>query len=189
MSSFKDILTGHYGFTETDWKISISHFTAETLESREFFCRHGEVCDRLAYVRTGILRSFRDHEDGREITCQFFVPGTVIILPDSFNDLKPAEESVQTYIPSELIILLQKDYVALQEKLPAWQKVCKDVSELKNKKLSERSLQFQTMSAAERYSDFCKRYPKLSRVVPIGHIASYLGMDIATLSRIRKSPV
>lgn len=48
------------------------------------------------------------------------------------------------------------------------------------------ALQFQT--AQERYQSFSETYPQLVRRVPLGHIASLLGITQETLSRIRAKP-
>jgi len=50
-----------------------------------------------------------------------------------------------------------------------------------------RSIQLQTLTATERYQLFIKKHPDILQRVALKHIASYLGIDIATLSRIRKS--
>ena len=57
--------------------------------------------------------------------------------------------------------------------------------DIKNTDLLDRNRQFQTRTAAERYSKFCDEFPQIALNVPLGHIATYLGMDIATLSRLR----
>ncbi len=54
------------------------------------------------------------------------------------------------------------------------------------RELLERTSSFQTLSAAERYQKFCDEHPGLLQRVNLGCIASYIGIDIATLSRIRK---
>jgi hypothetical protein len=46
------------------------------------------------------------------------------------------------------------------------------------------AIQFQT--ARERYDYMLAEFPDISYRVPLGHIASYLGMTQETLSRIRK---
>jgi hypothetical protein len=52
--------------------------------------------------------------------------------------------------------------------------------------LEERAYQLQTMSAAERYHKLLKDYPEAVKRIPLGNIASYLGITQETLSRIRK---
>ena len=47
------------------------------------------------------------------------------------------------------------------------------------------AIQFQT--ARERYDYMISEFPDISRRVPLGYIASYLGMTQETLSRIRRN--
>ena len=47
------------------------------------------------------------------------------------------------------------------------------------------AIQFQT--ARERYDYMIAEFPNIAHRVPLGHIASYLGMTQETLSRIRKN--
>ncbi len=70
---------------------------------------------------------------------------------------------------------------------PAWRKIAKNVDEFKYNQLMNRSIQLQTQSASERYQLFIRKHPEILQRVALRHIASYLGIDIATLSRIRKS--
>ncbi len=74
----------------------------------------------------------------------------------------------------------------LYEKVPAWNQICRDLADYKSREMIERANEFQTMSATERYRKFCKDQPAVLQRATLGHIASYLGIDIATLSRIRK---
>jgi hypothetical protein len=60
------------------------------------------------------------------------------------------------------------------------------MADRKSNDLVARSVQLQTLSATERYQQFCRQYPEVAKKSALRHIASYLGIDIATLSRIRK---
>lgn len=71
--------------------------------------------------------------------------------------------------------------------VPAWRQIGKDVDEAMYNSLMNRSIQLQTLTASERYQLFMKKHPDILQRVALKHIASYLGIDIATLSRIRKS--
>ena len=81
-------------------------------------------------------------------------------------------------------------YDRMQElirEVPAWRQIGKDVDEAMYNSLLNRSIQLQTLTASERYELFIKKHPDILQRVALKHIASYLGIDIATLSRIRKS--
>lgn len=49
-----------------------------------------------------------------------------------------------------------------------------------------RSKELATLSGKERYRKFIKDYPHILQNVPLQYIASFLGMDPKSLSRIRK---
>jgi CRP-like cAMP-binding protein len=49
-----------------------------------------------------------------------------------------------------------------------------------------RSTELATLSAEERYRKLMKNYPQILQNVPLQHIASFLGMNPKSLSRIRK---
>jgi hypothetical protein len=51
--------------------------------------------------------------------------------------------------------------------------------------LEDRLRQFYTLSAQERYELLLKRNPDVVLTFQLTHIASYLGITIETLSRIR----
>jgi CRP-like cAMP-binding protein len=44
----------------------------------------------------------------------------------------------------------------------------------------------QLLSAKQRYAQFLEDYPSLQQRVSLTHIASYLGMNLVTLSKIRR---
>ena len=49
-----------------------------------------------------------------------------------------------------------------------------------------RTYQFQYLSAKERYDSFVANYPQLMQKIPLGMIATYIGITQQSLSRIRK---
>jgi hypothetical protein len=49
----------------------------------------------------------------------------------------------------------------------------------------ERTLLLRKNSAEERYTAFCEQYPQLLQRVPLKYIATYLGLTLETLSRVR----
>lgn len=186
MTGLKEALIKHFGFSETEWELTAQHFTAETLEAKKHFLKEGEIASKLGFVKNGLLRSYYYNDDAKDITLQFFTKGTVVISADSFNNKVPAIENIVAYETTELLTITCDKMEELYAKVPRWQLICKDVADLKNKNLLDRTREFQTLTATERYQNFCEQYPRVIMKVPLSHIASYLGIDIATLSRLRK---
>ena len=51
--------------------------------------------------------------------------------------------------------------------------------------LRERITSIRFTSASEKYSDFCHLYKDIYHRIPLGMIASYIGISQETLSRVR----
>lgn len=183
--SFKEILFTKYNFTQTDWENTIQFFKAEELISKELFLKEKEISNKLALIKTGFLRTYIINDMGNEVTTNFHLAGTVVLSIDSFNNRVPSKENIVAAEQTALLTLNFNDLKKLYQLVPSWQQICMDVAEIKNQKLTERSLEFQTLTAFERYQNILISEPKIIQKATVGQIASYLGIDIATLSRIR----
>jgi CRP-like cAMP-binding protein len=184
--SFKDQLIKYYNFSEQEWEITMEYYKPMKLAAKKYFVEKGKVSKKLAVVLKGLLRTFDYDDNGNEVTKNFHEPGTVVLSSESFNFQKPAQENIVAVDDCELLAITYDDAIKLYERVPKWPIICKDVAEYKNKELAERLKAFQTQSATERYHQFCERHALTCQKATIGQIASYLGIDIATLSRIRK---
>lgn len=179
-------LKKHYGLTDLQIEITMKSYVPESLKANQFFLKQEFVSDKIGYVISGLLRSFVYNENNDEITTQFFQSGSLIISFDSFNNQIPAKENIISIENSELVVVTYKKQKELYQTIPQWNQICKDLADYKSREMIERTIQFQTLSATERYNLFCKQNPEIIQKVALKHIASYLGIDIATLSRIRK---
>jgi CRP-like cAMP-binding protein len=176
----------HYGLSESDWNLTMRSFVPENMITNGSFLRQGSISDKIGFVKSGVLRAFFYDDKANEVTTQFYQSGSLVISFDSFNNQIPSKENIVAVDPSELFVISYQKLKELYLSVPVWQQICKDMADRKSKDLIARSIEFQTLSATERYQQFCQQYPEVSKRVALRHIASYLGIDIATLSRIRK---
>jgi CRP-like cAMP-binding protein len=175
-----------YNFSEEEIKLTLSRFVPKMVKGDEFFLKAGEISNYIGYVIKGLFRSYFYDDHANEITTNFFPEGSLIIVADSFNKRIPSKEYIKAIEDSELSIISYKEQMELYELLPTWHQICKDLGDIKISEMLNRSESFQTLSASERYQKFCNEYPQLLQRVNLGYIASYIGVDNATLSRIRK---
>ena len=120
-----------YKMTDEELETSFGYFIPEALPAKSFFLKEGKVSDRLAYVRSGLLRSFIYNDNADEITTHFFVPGSVAIYMDSFNKQVPAQENIMAIEECELLVITYRGMKELQQKIPAWKQIAKDTDEYK----------------------------------------------------------
>ena len=182
----KERLRKYYHFTEQDSEVTLSHFVPERISAKSYFLKEGKVSDRIAFIQSGLLRSFIYNDNADDITTHFFLAGTVVISMDSFNRQVPSKEYIVAIEDSDLLVITWQNMQELCQQVPLWRQIIKDVDEYKFKEQMNRSIRFQTLSATERYQLLMQKKPDIIQKVALRHIASYLGIDIATLSRIRK---
>lgn len=163
-----------------------SHFEKENISKDTMLIEQGEISKKLYFVEKGMGRSYYLKEDGKEVTQWFFGVGKFMSSVDSFFQQSPSlyyletlEDSILYSISKENIDLLFSKYHKMEQfgRLVSIEMLTKVVNKLK-------AIQFQT--ARERYDYMLAEFPNIAYRVPLGHIASYLGMTQETLSRIRR---
>jgi CRP-like cAMP-binding protein len=184
---FRDRLIKNYGFTDRDWAETVLRFEPTIRPAKSFFLESGMIANCLGYLRSGLMRSFFYDDQANDITTHFFQAGSVVISMKSFNDQVPARENIIAIEDCELDVITYTKMTELTELVPSWRQIAKDVDEFKYNQLMNRSIQLQTLTASDRYQLFTRKHPEILKRVALRHIASYLGIDIATLSRIRRS--
>lgn len=136
-------------------------------------------------VKEGILRKFVI-KDGKEKTLDLFFPGDYILTPN-FKYRPIHNYKVQALRKSVINIMNMKAYNEIKDKSINFLKMDIKVIEAALTQNMYRLETFQLMNATERYLELINRNPKILQRVPLIHIASYLGINNASLSKIRAS--
>ena len=144
-------------------------------------------CQYLYFIEKGLARAFFDH-NGKEIT-DWFGMENMIIGPIVRNfSVKETLHSVELLEASEMVRISFSDLENLYQKHHDIERLGRQIAIQSILNLQYKIDSLQLFSAKERYNDFLKRYPSLINRTSLGYIASYLGMNQITLSRIRKMP-
>jgi CRP-like cAMP-binding protein len=175
-----------YNLTDEELKLTKSSYVPQTIKANDFFLKERQICNYIGFVTKGLLRAFIYDDYANEITTEFYPEGSLIISFESFNNQVPSKENIKAIEDSELMAINYERQKELYQLIPVWNQICKDLADVISHEMINRARLFQTMSATERYQDFCKKHTQILQRATLGHIASYIGVDIATLSRIRK---
>jgi CRP-like cAMP-binding protein len=146
----------------------------------------GETSNHLHFVDEGTVRAIY-YQDSKEITAWFGFEGDFACSFYSFVSRKPSLEKIVAISDCKLISISYKTLQFLYEKDIVWNKLGRLVTELYYIEYQERILSLQSMSTAERYDNVLNRHPDILKKVKLGHLASYLGMSQANLSRLRST--
>lgn len=158
----------------------------ETLEfpSRYKLIKTGSIVQKIFFVEKGAIRSYF-LKDGSEMTTWFTFENEFITSFYSFISNEPSHETIELLEDSILCAITFNDLNALTIKYPAINQLYRKVLELNFIK-QERKLNERFDSAKKKYQDLISYYPEILQRVPLGYIASYLGITQSTLSRIRR---
>ncbi len=184
--ALKQFFTSLAPLSESELEKAWLFFKRESLQKSDFFCKAGHISDRIAFVKQGVFRSYYQVKD-RETTTFFQLPGTIAVALKSFVREIPALENIQALTYTEILVITRQDLYTLYAQDWKWQQVGRIVIEQYYMHIEQRMISLQSLSAKERYLQFSKSSPEVLRLVPLIHIASYLGISPETLSRIRKS--
>lgn len=141
-------------------------------------------CKSAYFIEKGMTRSFW-LVNGEEITTSFSCEGGIVFSMDELYYNKVSEEFVETL----------EDVVAYRISLADLQRLFQTNIELSNwgrvihqdeyRRLHRSHKECLTLSARERYDEFTRQFPQVCRRAKLGYIASYLGITLSTLSRLR----
>jgi CRP-like cAMP-binding protein len=175
-----------YGLTPQELETTMQAYRPETIKAKTLFVEAGKISNKIGYITRGFMRAYTYDDAGNEITTAFYPSGSLVISFESFNERVPAKEYIVALEDTNMLVITHERQLELYAKVPMWPQICKDMASKESSEQLARALQFQTLNARERYQAFCEQNPEVLQKSPLRHIATYLGIDIATLSRIRK---
>ncbi|HEY3404516.1 MAG TPA: Crp/Fnr family transcriptional regulator [Ohtaekwangia sp.] len=174
-----------FSITEEEWSFHRNLLSRKKLFKGEFLVEAGEVCNYVSFINRGSFRAYWD-VDGHETTKNFFFENEYASDYESFLTRKPARINVKAMEDCELVELDYESVQSLYEQYPVWQKYGRLIAESLFLHLAQRSRDLLSKSPEELYLDLMHTRPHIIERVPLLHIASYLGVQPESLSRIRK---
>ena len=171
--------------TEPEWKAHRDCLTRRFLKKGEFLIREGQVSNNVSFVNKGLFRVYKDL-NGQEITKHFFFPLEYATEYVSFLTRQPSEIHVKAMEDSELIELHYDKVQILYDHFPVWQKYGRLMAENLFLVLAERTHRLLYHTPEENYLKLLQDRPDIIERMPQHYIASYLGIQPESLSRIRK---
>lgn len=94
--------------TDTEINDFLSMGTIRQLQKGDFFISEGKFCKEVAFIRSGILRSFFSPESGEEITYCITFPGSLMTAYSAFITSLPTLENIQAISACELLVIQKK---------------------------------------------------------------------------------
>ena len=149
-----------------------------------FLLEEGQIIRSSYHLFKGCIREYH-LKDGEEKTVAFYTSGDS--LSGGSDPLKEISSSINWECMSECIISIFPFAVEreLHKRFPRLDSLCRIETEKHYFNYRSAINTYLSSSPAERYENLIKTKPELFQLVPLYHIASYLGVKPESLSRIR----
>ncbi|MBR4119198.1 MAG: Crp/Fnr family transcriptional regulator [Bacteroidales bacterium] len=136
------------------------------------------------FIEKGMTRSYWMVE-GDEITTSFSFEGSIVFSMDELYYGKRSEEYVETLEECEAYRISLTDLMHLWNtnmELCIWSRI---IHQNEYRRLHRSHKDRLTLPAKERYESFIKQFPNVIERTNLTYVASYLGITLSTLSRLR----
>jgi CRP-like cAMP-binding protein len=154
------------------------------LPKGSFLITEGKICNHVYFLEKGCLRGFYNL-DGKEISFWFAFENSFVTSLFSFTTRKPGMENIQLIEDCTLWMIAYDDLQQLYDKHADIGRLGRIMHERYYVMLEERFVSNHFKEARERYENLITHAPHVLQRVPLGYVATYLGITQETLSRIR----
>lgn len=172
--------------TDLEKDYLLSGLTVHELKSKQFYLQANTVQKEIGFVFSGLLRAFYIDENGKEISVNFVPEKSYATHYSAFITQTPSKYYFQCIEKSIIVNLSFKHIQEGYEKFANLERYGRLVAEEVLKKQQKRIESFLFENAETRYINFTKENPKLFNRVSLSYLASYLGIERQSLTRIRK---
>ncbi len=178
------LLNSMYPLSEPVVKFINDNTFVRRYDKGELLLTAGNVCKYLYFINKGLLRGFIK-DNGRDITPWITSENEVATSIYSLDNESPALENIEAIEPCELVLMTTADLQKLYDNYPEFNIVGRKLLQNYYKSAETRAFIVRVSKAEDKYEHFLNIYSHLANRVLLKHMASFLGMTIETLSRVR----
>ena len=143
-----------------------------------------EICRKSYLLISGVARKYYLN-DGKEITTELYFENDLAVSFSSYTLQQQSREFIEALTDVKVSITHYKAFQDAKTKYPKLLTLDLMLAEYYGMWVENRLFQFHTLTATERYLEILNKSPHIVQTIPLTIIASYLGITLETLSRIR----
>ena len=144
----------------------------------------GEHCDHLYFVSKGVLRGYVKQEN-KDITTWITAENELVTSISSYYQQIPSIENIEALEDCILVSIHRNDMQYLYDHFPEVNIMVRILLEKYYQDAEERAYICRLTDATAKYHRFINTKSQLLNRIPLKFVASFLGMTLETLSRIR----
>lgn len=168
---------------EDAWEAFVQPWTEVSFKRKQLITRTGETEKYLYFVLDGVQRAFYAGKD-KEPTLVFTYAPSFSGVMDSFLTQQPSRFHLETITATRCMRMHYNDFVILRAAFPSVERwLALALAQVLAGTL-ERQVELLAFSAEEKFTSLLSRSPHLLNLIPHKYLASYIGVDPATFSKM-----
>lgn len=184
-TQFKNWLKKFSFLAEKDCNLFEPYLQIKRVKKKDILLREGQVCRELGFINHGVFRMYY-LADGKEINTHFSFENDFVVNYHSFLQATPSRYFIQSLEDAEIVTFNLKALQNGYSESKNWERFGRIMAEQSYKMTTNRVEGFMFMDAEERYMQMMKNSPHFLERIPLYHLASYLGIERESLSRLRR---
>lgn len=144
----------------------------------------GETEKHLYFVLEGVQRAFHVGTNQPEATVVFTYPYSFSGVADSFLTQQPSKFFLETITASKMLRTSYAQVAQLMDKHHNFERWVRLAASHALKGVLERQVELLSYSAEEKFRTLLTRSPHVLQLIPHKYLASYLGIDASTFSKL-----
>jgi CRP/FNR family transcriptional regulator, anaerobic regulatory protein len=181
----KEYISRFVSYSESEWQPFLDALVKRQVPKGVYLMEAGQICDYVAFINKGLFRTFC-MVNNEEVTYNFSFDGNFFTDYSSFVTRQPTIEYHHALEDAEVLTLSYDKMQQIYANVPKWEKFGRLIAEFILVRIVERNRSMLFLNAQELYLNLMKTRPKVIANIPQHYIASYLGIQPESLSRIRK---
>lgn len=181
-----DKISNLISLEQQDLNLIKSLFKFESVAKGTSLIKIGEFTDKVFFVNLGYLKYSKIIDSGEELIIHLFAPNNFATSLNGFFLSKKSEEELHTITDCELLYISKDDLEKLYSISHKWQNFGRRLMESFLIEKEERIIDQLSLTAHDKYLKLLKDQPDIIQNVPMKYVASFIGIQPESLSRIRK---
>ena len=185
-SQLLKLISQNVTLSDNDKELCVQYFEPVLFPKNRVIEEEGKTPKYLYFVVSGFVRLFHYNDKGDETTTHINCPPGFITSYFNFINQTKSNENLECITECELLRITKADSDLLTQQSSTFKDFSILVFQQSIAYNENRSKELATLTAEQRYKKLIENYPEILHNVPVQYIASFLGMNPKSLSRIRK---
>ena len=172
--------------SEAEWKKFEPLLETATFGKNDFLIREGQVEKHISFICEGMVRVYLIDAD-KDISLDFGFENTFVTSYASFLQRLPSAVSIEALSETRVLRFSHNKLYRFYEESHQAERMGRLIAEYQYIRKNSREVSLLKYTATQRYLQLLEQQPRLVQEIPVKYLASYLGVEPESLSRIRKS--